>query len=256
MCPALLRRNAPAGLRCAHPSHRKRWAPSAHNAADGMAPSGAFLSPQTGRQIGGLSAELFTDQYYRNCQLQKTIRDRRAMNTRTEAWPVTRALRRKSSPAAWAWPQAVHGVSKPYGQMGTQSSHGSVSEGISLIYRRSLSRFSPQAVHVHGPLKAKNESDAKTKGPVLPRHEHKDGGLVRDEGVTEKIIVLGMGQAAVRSWQQQHLPDGYAVRSWQQQHLPDGHTVFSLLSQRRDISDLYTVIIPIFSSSGPRSWTA
>ena len=34
------------------------------------------------------------------------------------------------------------------------------------------------------------------------RHEHKDGGLARDEGVTEKKFARGMGQAAVRSWQQ------------------------------------------------------
>ena len=37
-------------LRFAHPSHRRRWAPSAHNAADGMVQAGAFLSPLTDRQ--------------------------------------------------------------------------------------------------------------------------------------------------------------------------------------------------------------
>ena len=43
--------------------------------------------------------------------------------------------------------------------------------------------------------------------PALLRHEQKDGGQARGEGVTEKIFARGMGLAAVRSWPHERKAD-------------------------------------------------
>ena len=67
----------PPGLRYALPSHRRRWAPSAHNAADGMALPGAFLYPLTARQFRWITLAGSKEEGLRtlSCPMTNTITD-------------------------------------------------------------------------------------------------------------------------------------------------------------------------------------